>query len=148
MSTPHDSPEDHRLRSRLAAAYEVHPPAHLTARVEDLARPRVSPGKVSPGTVSPNRVSPNPATTSRPLLGDLLAPAAGIVLLVSFLGGSVPLLRGLLADGGIARGGAGLPEVAGLSALGPALAALLVPLLLGWLFELSRGAPLLRRFLR
>lgn len=133
MSTPHDPPEELRLRSRLEAACAVRPPAHLTARVEDLARPRVA-------TVV--------ASTARPPLGEILAPAAGIVLLLAFLAGSWPLVRAFLTRGGAGEGGIALPPVAGLSAFGPGLAALLVPLVLGWLFELSRGAPVLRRFLR
>lgn len=133
MSTPHDPHDDPQLRARLQAAYAVSPPAHLTARVEERARPGVSPA---------------PAGPLRHPLGEIIAPAAGIGLLLAFLGGISPLIR-LLVTGGHAGAAAGPPIARlGLPGLGPALAALLVPLLLGWLFELSRGAPLLRRFLR
>lgn len=145
-STP-DNHDDPDLRARLQAAYNLTPPVPLSAKVVDLARVAT-------------RRSP-PVGASRPVgWRDGLAPAATALLLTSLFGGAWPFvwraLAGALAPSGSTAqvtppGSVLTPALANSplpnSALEPALAALLIPLVLAWTFELTRGARGLRRLL-
>ena len=122
--------EDRELRERLRAALgRPRPPAPVLSRVERLARAGGRPA-----------APPRPRAMS---LGDILAPLAGVALLLSLLFGAGLHLRPLL------REPAPLPVTLPASILpAGAFVALLLPLGFLLFIEVVRGGPTLRRWVR